>query len=376
MRAKHARTGGFKTITPPTKRQKVAIQSLEDRVQFSVYDPIIAPDLISAIARNGTSVELTWDASYTAGEEGIIVERTTNFSDWTTAVVAAPNTQVFIDSSVQPETTYFYRVGAFSSLAGTFYDNDTVSVTTPATGFATIDDNSTLFLERPAGTDAVSVQDDGLGVLSVSVGNSSTTFNVSSVQRINLLRSTTDNGVIIESIFNASLFTQTRGAMTIRGTLGDDVVGISADTDNFIVRINGAEMTFSRSLIARISVLTYEGHDRISIGENVGAVVVNGGAGNDTIYGNIGDDRLNGGAGDDLIKGQAGNDRLYGDSGNDTIYGQAGNDFLEGGDGDDRLIAGDGNDYLSGGNGNDRLYGEGGVDTLLGGLGFNLLKQD
>ncbi|MGV2864458.1 VCBS domain-containing protein, partial [Achromobacter sp. AGC39] len=77
-----------------------------------------------------------------------------------------------------------------------------------------------------------------------------------------------------------------------------------------------------------------------------------------------GNDTVHGGTGDDIIYGQGGDDSLYGDDGNDILYGGAGNDLLHGGAGNDTLDGGAGNDTLIGGTGNDTLYGGLGSDTF------------
>ena len=66
---------------------------------------------------------------------------------------------------------------------------------------------------------------------------------------------------------------------------------------------------------------------------------INGGRGDDAIYGEQGRDILNGGAGDDEI---------YGGEDKDTINGGEGNDWLDGGPGDDTFVfePGNGNDYI------------------------------
>ena len=67
---------------------------------------------------------------------------------------------------------------------------------------------------------------------------------------------------------------------------------------------------------------------------------------------------IEGGAGDDTIYGEGLADRLYGGTGNDSLYGQAGDDYFEGGAGNDYLEGGKGNDtyVYSKGDGNDKIY--------------------
>ena len=125
-----------------------------------------------------------------------------------------------------------------------------------------------------------------------------------------------------------------------------------------------------------------------------------GDEGNDTIFGDRGENELgpvgangqqdciNGGSGDDLLYGNEGQDTLNGDDGNDSIYGGKDSDILNGGAGDDWLFGDGGQDTLIGGLGSDRfvLNSNSGVDTVLnfevgtdkfvlgGGLGFDALR--
>jgi Ca2+-binding RTX toxin-like protein len=55
----------------------------------------------------------------------------------------------------------------------------------------------------------------------------------------------------------------------------------------------------------------------------------------------------------DTLQGGQGNDLLFGNGGDDTLQGGPGNDLLMGGAGDDRLTGGPNGDILSGGAGND-----------------------
>jgi Ca2+-binding RTX toxin-like protein len=121
-----------------------------------------------------------------------------------------------------------------------------------------------------------------------------------------------------------------------------------------------------------------------SVVDQSGSDYLDGGAGNDVMYGDGGDDTLVGGSGNDVLTGDgnylseelhgadildggAGDDQLYGNAGADYLDGGVGADLLEGGNGNDFAEGGDGNDILNGGNGEDVLYGDAGNDILSGG---------
>ncbi|ORF02841.1 calcium-binding protein [Snodgrassella alvi] len=106
----------------------------------------------------------------------------------------------------------------------------------------------------------------------------------------------------------------------------------------------------------------------------VGDNILNGGEGNDTLCGGAGDDILNGDEGNDTLNGNDGNDILNGDEGNDTLWGGAGDDILNGDEGNDTLNGGTENDILNGGAGDDILNGGAGDDILNGGVGDDILN--
>ena len=83
-----------------------------------------------------------------------------------------------------------------------------------------------------------------------------------------------------------------------------------------------------------------------------------------TLMGDSADNILNGvAAEDDGIEGGAGNDILFGAAGDDTLAGGQDNDVLDGGAGDDSLIGGDGFNTLTGGAGSDSFYMGPGANT-------------
>ncbi|MGJ8609446.1 MAG: hypothetical protein ACSHWY_00025 [Octadecabacter sp.] len=100
---------------------------------------------------------------------------------------------------------------------------------------------------------------------------------------------------------------------------------------------------------------------------------LDGGTGSDSLFGGNGDDWLSGGAGYDVVDGGNGMDWLYGGLGGDELRGGAGLDSLWGEDGNDILLGDDGDDWLDGGTGNDTLNGGAGHDTLWGGDGADRL---
>lgn len=133
------------------------------------------------------------------------------------------------------------------------------------------------------------------------------------------------------------------------------------------------------------------------------SVVVDGGAGDDTIIGSPGSDAISGGAGRDLVLGGGGADDIRGDSGfdsasycgaqspvamsldgaaNDGVSGQGANiasgvEDLIGGDGNDTLIGDAASNHVVGGLGDDVLDGGPGPDALDGGAGRDrLLARD
>lgn len=133
--------------------------------------------------------------------------------------------------------------------------------------------------------------------------------------------------------------------------------------------------------IGRVMLNGGAGNDTLKGGDQADSLL--GGSGNDSLIGNDGDDLLQGEVGNDSLLGGAGNDIILGGVGDDAISGSAslvandssndGNDTLLGGTGRDRMFGGVGNDVLSGDDGNDTLTGDAGTDSLFGGPGIDSL---
>jgi Ca2+-binding RTX toxin-like protein len=175
------------------------------------------------------------------------------------------------------------------------------------------------------------------------------------------------------------------GLYVVNGTGLNDVISLTKTNGTVLIRVNNSATTFdplTANSITAIVVNGLNGDDVITIGGDMPAVAINGGAGNDTIFGGSrgdsifgggGNDLIAGGGGGDLIRGGDGNDVIYGQGGSDRLYGDAGKDYVDGGLQTDRINGGSGNDALVGGTENDFLFGDAGNDLLAGAGGKDRL---
>lgn len=165
-------------------------------------------------------------------------------------------------------------------------------------------------------------------------------------------------------------------ALTVRSGAGNDVIDVAADVKvNLIVDGGAGDDTITTGAGDDI-VYGGEGNDTIVAGDGSDYVeagngndVVDAGIGNDVVYGGDGNDVLAGGVGDDYIEGGNGADTLRGDAGNDMLSGGNGDDRIEGGAGDDRAYAGAGTDTIVNRSGSDVVYAQQGIDSVRSSCG-------
>jgi Ca2+-binding RTX toxin-like protein len=132
--------------------------------------------------------------------------------------------------------------------------------------------------------------------------------------------------------------------VTVNGTGGNDRINVAISGASVVVKGLSAQVTIDGAEASNDSL------------------VINGLSGNDSINASaLAAGRINlvidGGAGNDTIIGSRGNDKLIGGEGNDVVTGGAGNDVAMLGAGDDRFI-------WNQGDGSDVVEGQDGVDTL------------
>lgn len=191
----------------------------------------------------------------------------------------------------------------------------------------------------------------------------------------------------------ATTFNLATGALEVTGTAANDhiilqrpaplrvSVQLNGETESILVRRrDGRTETRSWidvSSIRSVTVRGMAGDDFISVVESPTGATVQGGLGNDTIFGSNFRDLITTGDGArNSVWGLDGNDQIHGGSGRDVCFGGRGNDEIRGfgnadelyGEwGDDTLHGGDGRDYLQGGAGDadfaDALFG---IDVTRG----------
>ncbi len=165
------------------------------------------------------------------------------------------------------------------------------------------------------------------------------------------------------------------GVLTICGDDAANTIVVAEISGGYFVAADflASNRTFSSGQVNSIRVEGGGGNDTIVATSISRFITLEGGDGNDRIFGGRGQDLIRGGAGDDLIYGNGGNDTLLGGDGNDIHFGGEGNDAINGNAGADIVHGNGGSDNLRGEAGVDNLFGGAGIDTLYGGDDDDLL---
>ena len=117
--------------------------------------------------------------------------------------------------------------------------------------------------------------------------------------------------------------------------------------------------------VADLTIATGDMSDKVASWVPKTPLLISGGSGADTIEGGRGNDKIYAGTGDDVIHGDSPDccsTTHYG--ADDTPAGPGHDKVLDGGPGNDRIYGYTGNDWIAGGSGVDLMYGGGGFDFL------------
>src|SRR5262249_53790992 len=111
------------------------------------------------------------------------------------------------------------------------------------------------------------------------------------------------------------------------------LVRLKHPTNQIIVQADGQQIgTFDATAVSTIEFQGFAGRDHVVIGPKITATtILDGGAGNDQLFGGDGSNILLGGPGDDLLMGGSRRDILIGGDGRDHLQGHKGDDILIGG---------------------------------------------
>ena len=183
------------------------------------------------------------------------------------------------------------------------------------------------------------------------------TMHLNSVERIELAPLGGADNTIVNDLSGTGV-KEVAIDLGVSGGVGD------GQTDS--VTVNGTRGENHINVTASGTMLTVSGlSEQVTIdhGETADLLLVNGGAGNDTIDASTLPAAtmaltLDGGVGNDIIIGGRGADSLIGGDGNDTVTGGAGKDTAFLGAGNDKFI-------WNPGDGSDVVDGEAGTDTLV-----------
>jgi Ca2+-binding RTX toxin-like protein len=177
-------------------------------------------------------------------------------------------------------------------------------------------------------------------------------------------------------------------AVKVSGTAGADSLKVSSSHDTLVEGGAGNDVIYGGG-IGHNTLSGGAGDDTYFVKTVFETVVEADGGGVDTVITSVDfslganverlrlADGAHYGAGNDLanrISGTGEANELRGLGGDDLIQASGGNDFVSGGDGSDTLIAGTDNDTALGDAGNDKIVGEEGADSLSGGQGADTLE--
>ena len=188
------------------------------------------------------------------------------------------------------------------------------------------------------GTSGIDVFTTGLGadVIYAQAGNDAITLTADSVWGAGYVAKTISNDSSVGTNEKVALDGLNRFSDVIDGGADTDTLSLTDGNDAFFIDdvysghnssltlVSTAQSIDSTARIINLEMINAgAGNDIVDLTSNnfvlTNAVDINGGAGNDTLWGSNGNDAINGGDGDDSIFGGTGSDTLTGGAGSDSF---------------------------------------------------------
>ncbi|MGA2231472.1 MAG: choice-of-anchor Q domain-containing protein, partial [Tepidisphaeraceae bacterium] len=168
------------------------------------------------------------------------------------------------------------------------------------------------------------------------------------------------------------------GIVSVTGTGGNASGSVSVSGGNLIVAINGQQKTFAITSTNSVNIVLGDGNDTLSIGADVPAVSIMGGAGNNSIVAASADATILGGTGNDTIMTTGKGSSVSANGGDNDLVADARLETVKGGSGRDTIDPLKGGDSLRGGSGTSFFLDAGSKhpDTLNGARGFSFAQYN
>ncbi|BCV46857.1 immunoglobulin-like domain-containing protein [Shewanella algae] len=178
---------------------------------------------------------------------------------------------------------------------------------------------------------------NGVIVQAIGIGNNISTDTLQQFDSDGNVQTNVSADELADAILGNEI-TNMPGSDTLDGGAGNDIIfGDVIRFDGIQGQGYNALKAFIAGELGQSDVTDAEIHNYISEHSNIF----------DKSSANDQGDIIRGGDGSDILFGQGGNDELYGGNGNDMLFGGNGNDLLVGGNGDDWLTGGQGVDTFS-----------------------------
>jgi Ca2+-binding RTX toxin-like protein len=182
--------------------------------------------------------------------------------------------------------------------------------------FAASSNGGRLFFTRNVGN--IVMDTDDVEILTLNALGSADTITINDL-------AATDLTVVSINLGVAGFGDGAVDALTINGTTGNDIIGISGSSGNVTITVNGAyviAITNAESANDTLTINLSGGNDTVDargLASTSIRLTVNGGAGDDFLLGSAGNDTLNGDADDDYVFGSDGADTMSGGAGTADI---------------------------------------------------------